>query len=341
MVACAVPDSRPKYGLHTRYWIDTAIAVQSTWSPLQLLILWRELSWRLQQCLQILPDSAVDIFRQLVYSSELGDIFKNTPSSPTGFFPKDDEWPADLCPDTHELRQDWIACLLEYLSACRIQPDIEKFDNLIDICTNLSNLTKDQQSDLAYQCCLQALAELDRERVAQFLDGWPTQPGDPYWLVRKASIHLELGDREMARSLASDALHRIREQPRGEDVDHWRLSREGWCLRFLYQLHESSWLSNPQLRKSSSRDISADRHDLDNELEAARCSPDTELRMLGERIRKRYPPLERPYTTTTAPNFDNGYTSDSHHIGEYQPIERVAPALTRLPQLAAKTRVTC
>lgn len=322
--------TRDKIWLNTKYWIDTAISVHDNWSSVQQLVLWRELAWRLQLCLQVLPQRSLDLLRNIIESDEVQEILKKNQKSLAQYFSKMDDWPVELRPESNELRQDWIAVQLVYLAACRIQPDIEYFNKLRDSLIHYEYLSQDQVSEISYQSCLQAIAEFDRERATDLLSDWPMQPEDPYWLVRKASIHLELGDRESAESLASTALRMIRLQPRTEKVNFWRLSREGWCLRFLYQLHEPYRTSRSKTKSTALDDVRSQQHELDNELEAARCSPDTELNMLEERISKRYPQLQRPYTTTTSPNFDVGHTSETHHVGELQSIERLAPAINIL-----------
>lgn len=323
--------TRDRVWLNTEYWIDTAIAVQDDWSFVQQLVLWRELAWRLQLCLQVLPSHALPVLRRVVDSNEVHEVLTKERESLAQYFSSFDNWPTELHQKPEELREDWVALQLVYLAACRIQPDIECFNRLRDLLIRCEYLTQDQTSEVSYHSCLQAIAEFDRERASHLLDHWPTRPEDPYWLVRKASVHLELGDREAAESLASTALRMIRLQPRTEKVNYWRLSREGWCLRFLYQLHEPYRTSKSQTTKSAALDdVRAQPHELDNELEKTRCSPDTELNMLEERITKRYPQLQRPYTTTTPPNFDNGHTSENHHVGELQTIERLAPAINIL-----------
>ena len=323
--------TRDKVWLNTKYWIDTAFAVQDDWSFVQQLVLWRELAWRLQLCLQVLPPDAPHVLRKIVDSNEVHEVLKKEKKSLALYFSSIDDWPIELHQKPDELREDWVAIQLVYLAASRIQPDIECFNELRDSLIRCEYLTQDQTSEVSYQSCLQAIAEFDRERASHLLDNWPTQPEDPYLLVRKASVHLELGDRETAESLASTALRMIRLQPRTEKVNFWRLSREGWCLRFLYQLHEPYRTSKSQTTKSAALDdVRAQQHELDNELETTRCSPDTELKMLEERISKRYPQLQHPYTTTTPPDFDHGRTSETHHVGELQAIERLAPAINIL-----------
>ena len=323
--------TRDKVWSNTKYWIETAIAVQDDWSLVQQLVLWRELAWRLQLCLQVFPSHALHVLRRIVDSNEVHEVLKKEKKALALYFSSIDDWPTELHQKPDELREDWVAIQLVYLAACRIQPDIECFNRLRDSLMQCEYLTQDQKSEVSYQSCLQAIAEFDRERASHLLDDWPARPEDPYWLVRKASVHLELGDRETAESLASTALRMIRLQPRTEKVNFWRLSREGWCLRFLYQLHEPYRTSKSQTTKSAVLDdVRAQQHELDNELENTRCSPDTELNMLEERISKRYPQLQRPYTTTTPPNFDDGHTSETHHVGELQTTERLAPAINIL-----------
>ena len=321
---------RDQVWLHTKYWVDTAVAVEQNWLPGQLLVLWRELSWRLNLCLQLIPSSAFATLQRIVDNNVILDAIQDRSTALVELFPHDNSWPEDLRFETATLRQEWIACALQYLSASRVRPDIEGFEKSIATLVNIGGLTQDQQCALSYQRCLHALAELNRTHVSQILEGWPTQAVDPYWFVRRASIHLELGEVEIAKSLARDALQRIRKFPRGEKVDYWRLSREAWCLRFIEQAQKPYKLSEHGRGGILDQDESQRSYYRDNELEAARCSPDTELRMLRERIRNRLPPVERPHTTRNSPNFDHGYAGETHHFGGHLTIERLAPAINAL-----------
>ena len=323
--------TRHKIWSNTRFWIDTSINVQTIWSPAQLLVLWRELMWRVELCLQVLPHGAFQILSQLANSSELHDLWKDS----VGYKPQtvfeDSEWLGELTPSVSELRRDWIECMMSYLFASRIRPDMDGFEQIQGTLSQYVDLTQDQLCNILYQRSLKAFSELNRDLVSRLLDQWPVQPEDPYWMVRKASLLLELGDRDGARLVASDALKQIRQQPRGNELHYWALSREGWCLHFLYQIHESHRLSTSRRSTSMGAKIGERRDQLDYELEIARCSPSTELRMLEERIAQgRPPPIRGTYTFDTAPNFDDGLAGEMHHLGSDDHFESLGPAINVL-----------
>ena len=144
---------------------------------------------------------------------------------------------------------------------------------------------------------------------------------------------VELGDRESALSSATDALKRIRRRKQLAKTDYWKLSREGWCLRFLYQLDSVERFAKRVEGATQDLDDKAQQRQLDRELEIARCSPDTELRLLEERISKRTPPEVPPYSTyrvLNPPNFDTGWTGQSIRMGGVDPIASLAPAINVL-----------
>ena len=224
--------TREKLWNNTKHWLSVAIAANATWSERQVLVLWRELTWRLGICLQIVPDEVLDTIRRIV--EELGDWTHDGVKVDVGeIFPVTEGWPGDFAPAAQEVQECWLACKLALLQGYRIRPDIEAFEEVENQLYAIRELSVDQRCFVLYQSCLRAMAELDTDRTQGLLARWPNQPEDDYWLVRKAAVLLELGDLPAARRVADDALQRIRGRQQTRHTDYWKLSREGWCLRLL------------------------------------------------------------------------------------------------------------
>ena len=113
-------------------------------------------------------------------------------------------------------------------------------------------------------------------------------------------------------------------------TDYWKLSREGWCLKFLRQIHRSSGFLGETELVNELNNGDLPRAQLDRELEIARCSPDTELQLLIERITNRFPPTKLTYRTTNPPDFDTGRVGETLHFGSYELATNFTPAINIL-----------
>ncbi len=329
--------TREKIWNNTKNWLGVAIAANTVWSERQLLVLWRELTWRLGVCLQIVPDEALDTIRRIV--DELEDSTHGGVTKETGeIFPSTEGWPRDFAPTAQELQECWLACKLALLQGYRIRPDIEAFEEVGSQLFAMREISVDQRCYVHYQSCLRAMAELDSERTQSLLASWPNQPEDDYWLARKAALLLELGDLPAARRVADDALKRIRGRQQTRHTDYWKLSREGWCLRLLAHVE---WLeryssvgaagdSSPNSEEMEEWTNPTWKTRFDHRLEAARCSPDAELRALQERVNKRFAPVRPSQRVANPPSFDAGDVSESIRWTMDIPSDRLAPAINLL-----------
>ena len=329
--------TREKIWNNTKHWLDVAISANSVWTEPQLLVLWRELSWRLRTCLQILPDEALDEIREIV--DKWWDCRRDSGvEGGREFFPKAEGWPKDFEPRNQELRECWLACKFALLQGYRMRPDIAAFEEIESQLYGMPQLSGDQHCFVLYQSCLRAMAELDRDRAQLLLARWPNQPEDDYWLVRRAAVLLELGDLPAARRVADDALQRIRGRQQTIGTDYWKLSREGWCLNLLANVEWREKYSRIDASRDNSRN-SPDAEEwtspawksrLDHRLEAVRCSPDTEFRALQGQINKRPPPPRPLERIVNPPRFDSGDASASIQWSADIPSDRLAPAINLL-----------
>lgn len=293
------------------------LEVADDWSAARQLVLWREIAWRLEACLLPLPDENVNRI-QGVLDHLRGILFEQGDNSPPLFF-DDESWPKSLSPSRSELRQDFLALQLRLLRSYRVRPNIEVFERCASDVERIARSSPDTIAHLQYQRCLRALAELDRENAREHLGQWPDDTVDPYWLVRKASVHSELGELDTAKSLAEEALTRIRLQRRHDGTGFYALSREGWCRRFLWQIELSENRRAPRLPMRLIRD-----------LERSRCSPDRELNRLVDRLQGRAPPQPPTLSYWGEPDFDSGGRSEAHWLGREHPYMRLTPAIELL-----------
>ena len=329
--------TREKIWDNTKRWLGLALEANGVWSQQQLLVLWRELTWRLGICLQVVPDDALDQLRRIV--DELGELDDDSGEVNVGeFFPAKEGWPKNFAATAQELRECWLACKFALLQGYRIRPDIEAFKEVEGQLYAMRELSGDQLCFVLHQSCLCAMAELDTDRTQSLLARWPNDPEDDYWLVRRAAILLELGDLSAARRVVDDALQRIRKRQQTRHTDYWKLSREGWCLKLLGHVE---WLET-YASVIVAGEYSASSHDsgawenpawksrLDHRLEAARCSPDTELRALQGQINKRLPPVRPSQRVANPPSFDTGDVNASIRWSMDIPSDRLGPAINLL-----------
>ena len=320
--------TRDRVWQHTRYWLDAAIQSGESWSSCQVIILWRELSWRLESCLQLVPDQAV---RRLQCSVDSVGDNHGTEELMFDVEPLQDEtWPRELRLSSRELREDWIECMLALLQSYRLRPDLTAFQKITDRLRSADYLSQNQQCHMSYQSCLVALAELDREKATSLVETWPEDPEDPYWLVKRAGVYLELGDELTATAVATDALEKIRRRRLSNRYGYWALSREGWCLRFLSQIFRSRHFLSMHEEPVPESDVAGRHRDFDRELEEARSSPDAELQIMQERISGRMFPPKPVERTRNAPDFDTGVVGETIHFGAYEPAARLGAAVNIL-----------
>ena len=312
----------------TRYWLDLATQAGEEWTSSQALVLWRELAWRLETCLHLVPDNAVNALRNSIEGVERHQETREPIFEIESFM--DENWPVELKLSSQELQEDWIECMLSLLLSYRFRPDLSAFQTIVERLNELEYLSQNQECEVLYQSSLVALAEMDRETATLLMESWPREPEDPYWLVRKAGVYLELGDQLSATAAATNALEKIRRRRNAKESAIWGLSREGWCLRFLSQISQSNKLVFGNKSERHEQDVAAHHPSFDRELEESRCSPDSEMHLIQERILGRVVPPRPIGRTRNSPAFDTGEIGETIHFGSYEPAARLGAAVNIL-----------
>lgn len=181
-------------------------------------------------------------------------------------------------------------------------------------------------SRIRYQECLLALGRIDHMAVRTVLNGWTVSDEDPFWLIRRAAILVELGELKEAEERAEAGLQAIREGIRPGADDLAMLSREGWAMKLVHAIRLARLNQfDPTDREFTGRW---------ERLTESGCNPDPELELLAERL-KRPMPATRSGSEIVF-SFDLGRMSTTHHTGPSL-LDQLLPALqsTRLVEEVA------
>ena len=149
--------------------------------------------------------------------------------------------------------------------------DRHAFDDAVRVATEFAQYDANALHALQYEKCLWALYENDIGALVQALDAWRVDAGDPYWVVRKASLMFEADHRsEEVVPLLHSAVAALR-QSRGYSLDISVLSRESWVAYLARKLGKRSW---------SDADGSDPHRARARDLARFNCDPPSEIRAL-------------------------------------------------------------
>jgi len=84
-----------------------------------------------------------------------------------------------------------------------------------------------------YEQCLQALWRLDQPEALRRVEDWCPSPDQLVWLLRRASVLVEIGRFEEAERTAREVLSKVRHQLRGRTPQIAMMSLEGWVMKLL------------------------------------------------------------------------------------------------------------
>ena len=131
---------------------------------------------------------------------------------------------------------------------------------------------------LEYEKCLWALYDCDMGRLVEALDAWGVDAGDPFWVVRKASLMFEADHRsEQVLPLMQSAVLELRRST-GYSLAIGALSRESWAAYLARKMATRSW---------SDADGSDARRARTRDLAGFNCDPPSEIRALINAVERR------------------------------------------------------
>ena len=280
-----------------------------------------ELNWRLEVCLiPLWQDFAGHISRTL----RVVNPFPGSIEIPDASAKLDDE--SLRLPPIPVLRRLWVELAHACLRFSRESQDDMEFDFWRSLLNPLTPNHPGLVSRIRYQECLVALGRIDHMAVRTVLNGWTVSDEDPFWLIRRAAILVELGELKEAEERAEAGLQAIREGIRPGADDLAMLSREGWAMKLVHAI---------RLARSSQFDPT-DREFTGRweRLTESGCNPDPELELLAERLKRPMPATRSGREIVFS--FDLGRASTTQHTGPSL-LDQLLPALqsTRLVEEVA------
>ena len=153
-----------------------------------------------------------------------------------------------------------------------------EFDDAVRIASEFAQHDANALHALEYEKCLWALYDCDLGALAETLDAWSVEAGDPFWVVRKASLMFEADHRsEQAVPLMKSAVLDLRRSS-GYSLAIGALSRESWAAYLARKLATRSW---------SDADGSDPHRARTRELAGFNCDPPSEIRALTNAVERR------------------------------------------------------
>jgi hypothetical protein len=203
-----------------------------------------------------------------------------------------------------EIRQTWLRLAFAVVRFYREERSHAEFDKWIGRIRAAVRDYPEHQPRLCYERCLTALSKMDDEAVNAALDDWPPTSQDPIWRVRRAAVLAEVGRLQDAKALAESALQELRLQLGRRPEEIHTLSREGWTMRLLPNIHNAL---------ATVVNLYPDYLGRWEYLTRYHCNPEPELEILRSKL-DQPAPQQAPHTTHR-PGFQPGTYSVSYSGG--------------------------
>jgi len=204
----------------TQRWIAPLLNFTDTLPPVEKLLVFGELNWRLEVCMVPLM-------------TDLADHFNASLSACSDINPTTHEFDGLVNDMTEEGRRAWLDLAFAVLRSARETFDGKRWSELM---TSLQALTLDSsdRDRNTYEATLWAVWNVNRSQAATLLKDWV--PGNTQSTIWKAGLLAELGMLSEARSILSGSLKQIRSalERQGRNIE--LLSLEGWCTYLLYSI---------------------------------------------------------------------------------------------------------
>ena len=152
----------------------------------------------------------------------------------------------------------------------RYRFDSCRFDDAVRVANEFAQHDANALHALEYEKCLWALYDCDIGTLVDALDAWNVEAGDPYWVVRKASLMFEADHRsEQAIPLMQSAVLKLRRSG-GYSLAIGALSRESWASYLARKLATQSWsdADGSDANRARTRDLAGFNCDPPREIQA-------------------------------------------------------------------------
>lgn len=184
-------------------------------SPIERLLVIRELVWRKENLLEPLSEKLADAIQNVLdeIDCQTRKIGANEDHSVS--------W--------SDIREAWRDLAMTLLTAARQRFDRDAFDRRLTALTPFLNDHLNVTQRVHHEKCLWALHALDFKALDELLKEWHPEGCDPIWMSRKAAILVEMDRNDEAVRLLNRSLSIVREASnRGRSLAC--PSREGWIL---------------------------------------------------------------------------------------------------------------
>ena len=249
--------------LVTKRWEPVLIESLERLDPISRLDALRELVWRHEIALNTIGTELARACRTaLLDVMEQGLVTDTAPEAP-------------------------IDVALALVTHARLYLDEEGFDEAVNRAETLSAHDSEVANRLQHEKCLWALWSLDFDRLQSELDVWNPDRADPFWMVRKVALMVELGHDDDARLLLGSAINALR-YARGASPTIPVFSRQSWAHYLLNVLQNAPGDGADESYHSIMRD-----------LRRFNCDPEDDIQHLARA-------LLQPVETDRGPAFDLG-----------------------------------
>ena len=281
----------------TNDWINLLVKFAENCSPVDRILLFREINWRLEV-------SMVPLFADWIAPFESA-IDALLPDLEEGVCVKPESISAINISD-EEVGEAWLEIAFALLREAREAYNLERwnaFKGKIDkIVANYPQFTDRYH----YERALWMMWNIERTQAKDALAAWSPSPDSPLALIWKAGILAELDELSEARSLLRTALREIRKSlhHNGQSVD--LLSLEGWCTYLLYLVELAANITR-------SFELLEEFSDRWQELKTWDCDPWELWGYFGQVLTETPPALKKE--TEIVRGFDPWRSTTTHNIG--------------------------
>jgi SIR2-like domain len=211
-----------------------------------------ELAWRFDIAFWPIPDWLFTLFQEIT-----------TPS-----------------PDSGLSKNEHLTVATIVLRAARENGARDRFDQLVELIEQHSEIGSDFRAAASYQKCLWSRDRLDFVNLSKELQ--QLAGPDPIWGLRRAGLHCELAEYDKANELVAATLSDLRERQQRDRKSLWILSRRAWA-QFLDRAAD---MGTRFTRAGADQKKATRYQDWPLEFKAAKSDPWDELKHVEEAIEK-------------------------------------------------------
>ena len=285
----------------TKDWITPLIKFVENRSPVDRILLFREINWRLEISMAPLFSDWKPWFESAVDDlfSSLKDKATSTPSKNARIF-------ANVSESEEEVSEAWLEVAFGLLREARGAYDSGRWNTLKEMIDQVVDFYPQFTDRHHYEQALWMMWNIERSQAKDVLKKWSPPPHSPLAVMWKAGLLAELDELSAARSLLRTALQEIRKSlhnTRGRNID--LLSLEGWCTYLLFSVETAVDPSKyPEVRGEFSERW--------QELKRWNCDP-RDLKQYFDEVVTETPPSPKRGEQTVR-EFDPGRIQVTHHL---------------------------